>query len=115
MVVIDDKKYQAYLNACFKVMRRGQTAWIKVGEAWLEGGFHTKKFLQKPYMTCEADVGRDIWTRVEICQIKRDAKCPQKATYAMKLEYLEKVRGLCRELVAQGEYTWAADLYARAV
>ena len=32
MFVIDNPKYHAYLNTCFKTMRWGQTAWIKIGE-----------------------------------------------------------------------------------
>lgn len=66
-------------------------------------------------MDCEAQVGRTIWLRVEICQIKRDPKCPQTATYEVRTEYLEKVRRLCRELVEFGEYSWADILYNRCV
>ena len=66
-------------------------------------------------MDKEAEVGRVIWTKVEICQIKRDTKCPPKASYADKLAFVEKVRAYSRELVELGDYSWAADLYARAV
>lgn len=32
MLVIDKKGYHPYLNECFKTMRRGQTAWLKIGQ-----------------------------------------------------------------------------------
>lgn len=115
LLVVDNPRYHQYLNICFKQMLRGQTAWIRVGENWHKGGYHLKKFLQKPYMKEEADVGRDIWIKVELCQIKRDPRCAQNASWEERLAYLEKVRATCKELVEQGEYSWASDLYARCV
>lgn len=50
LLIVDNPRYHQYLNICFKQMRRGQTAWIRVGENWHKGGYHLKKFLQKPYM-----------------------------------------------------------------
>ena len=112
-VVIDDPKFHAYLNTSFKVMRRGQTAWLKIGESLHHGGYHTKKNLQKRYMDKEADVGQTIWLKVEVCNISRDVKCPMTAPLETKLAFYEKVRATCRELVSFQEYSNAATLYAR--
>lgn len=113
MLKIDDPRYHAYLNACFKTMRRGQIAWVKVGEAWNKGNYHTHKNLQKGYMKSEAQVTRTIWLKAEICNIKRDCRCDMKAPFETKLAYYEKVREICRELVSFQEYSNASDLYAR--
>lgn len=64
-------------------------------------------------MDKEAEVGQTIWLKVEICKIKRDPKCPNNAPIAERFAYYEKVRVVCRELVSIGEYSNAADLYAR--
>ena len=113
MHTIDNLRYHAYLNECFKKMRRGQTAWIKVGAAWHKGGYHTQKNLQKPYMKSAAQVTQTIWLKVEICNIKRDCRCDLKASFETKLAYYEKVRATCRELVSFQEYSNASDLYSR--
>ena len=80
-------------------MLRGQSGWLKVGEAWHKGGYHTPKFLRKPYMDKDADVGQTIWIKVELCTIKRDSRCPNTANLETKLAFWDKVRGQCRELV----------------
>ena len=116
MCVIDSPKYHAFINSCFKVMRRGQVAWLKVGEPQHKGGYHLPKNLQKPYMETEADVGRTVWIKVQVDNIKRDPRCDMNAPFATKLAYLAKVRATCRDLVALDDkmcYSNAADLYGR--
>lgn len=115
MHTIDSPKYHAFLNVCFKTMRRGQIAWIKIGEFWHKGGYHTEKNLRKPYMKANADVTQTIWLKAEISNIKRDARCDNHATFEEKLAYYDKVRESCRELVGFQEYSNASDLYARCV
>ena len=81
MHTIDNPRFHAFLNACFKKMQRGQIAWIKIGEPWHKGGYHTPKNLQKPYMKSPADVSQTIWLKAEICNIKRDCRCDMQATF----------------------------------
>jgi hypothetical protein len=60
-------------------------------------------------------VGPDIYIRVNITNIKRDPKCETGAPLEKKLIFFEKIREICRDLVAEGEYSNAKTLYARCI
>ena len=113
MFTIDSPRYLPYLNKCLKVMRRGQIAWLKIGQGEHNGGYHTTANLKKGYMDREAEVGQTIWLKVEITNIKRDLKCAPNANFEAKIAFNEKVRVICRELVTFEQYSNAADLYSR--
>ena len=64
-------------------------------------------------MDSEAEVGRTIWFKVEVVNIKRDVRCEMVAPLETKLAFYEKVRVVCRELVSFSEYSNAENLYSR--
>ena len=47
--------------------------------------------------------------------IKRDPKCSNTASYEVKLAYFEKIRPLCKELIADNEVSNARAIYARSI
>jgi len=62
-------------------------------------------------------IGTDVYIRTHITNIKRDPKCPneQNADFPTKVQFFEKVRSICRDLVAEQEFSNAKTLYSRCI
>lgn len=63
----------------------------------------------------EAKIGKDIYIKVTITNIKRDPKITMQAPFQDKLVYFEKIREIGKELIVEGEFSNARTLYARCV
>ena len=51
--------------------------------------------------------------KFNICNIKRNPVCEDKETYKGRVAFYEKIRIVCKELIEDGEYANAANLYSR--
>ena len=47
--------------------------------------------------------------------IKRDPKCNNTASFEEKLKFFDKIRPLCKDLIADDEVSNARAIYARAI
>ena len=63
----------------------------------------------------KSKVGQDIYIKVSITNIKRDPSCPQTASWEEKLAFFNKIRDICKELIAEQEYSNAKNLYCRCL
>ena len=102
-------------------MRKGQVAWLKVGEVYHQNIYH-KIFeaMPIPEILTEAaqsakPIGCEIYIKVEITNIKRDPKCEVSDTFDTKLAYFDKIRQLCKDLIAEDEISNARMLYSRCI
>ena len=119
--IIADKQRLDFLKNSFLKMRKGQVAWLKVGEVHHQRIYH-KIFdeMPKPEILTEAlkaakPIGKDIYIKIEVTNIKRDPKCCVSATFDQKLAYFDKIRQLGKELIADDEISNARMLYSRCI
>ena len=62
-----------------------------------------------------APPGNDIYIHINLTNIRRDPKCSNTAAFEVKLAFFEKIRPLCKELIAENEHSNARAIYARAI
>jgi hypothetical protein len=60
-------------------------------------------------------IGDDIYIRFQINKIKRNPVCTNSDTFEGIMEYLERIRICCKELMDEKEYAIAENLYRRVL
>ena len=60
-------------------------------------------------------IGNDIWIQISMTNIRRDPKCSNTAPFEVKLAFFEKIRVICKDLIAENEHSNARAIYARAI
>ena len=119
LLQMNDTFSPIFFRKSFQRMLKNQVAFIKVAQSQHKGIYHQqnlnkqKTVAEKEHM--QKTVGPDIYIRVTITNIKRDPKCDTGTPLDEKLVFYEKIRGICRDLVAEGEYSNAKKLYARCI
>ena len=77
--IMDDERSFTYLRDCFKIMQRGQIAFVKIEESQHKRIYHqTNMNLQRTEEDRErmrTSVGPTIWIKVTMTNIKRNPKC----------------------------------------
>ena len=100
-------------------MRKGQVSWLKIGESQHKGIYHKQKENLPAALTESAKaagpIGNDIYIQINMTNIRRDPKCSNTATFEVKLAFFEKIRVICKDLIAENEHSNARAIYARAI
>ena len=100
-------------------MRKGEIAFIKVGETAHKMIYHNSNMSQQRTVEekdqIRKSVGTDIYIRVQITNIKRDPKCENTAGLEEKINFFERVRITGKELCEEGEWSNAKNLYSRCI
>jgi len=118
--IMDDEMSFIFLRDCFRSMRRGQVAFIRIDESRHGRIYHQINMnLQRTEEDRErmrTSVGPTIFIRVNLTNIKRNPKCDTQAPLDKKLIFYNQVREIGRELIGQfEEYSNAERLYSRCI
>ena len=94
-------------------MKKGEVVWLKIGPKYHKDVYH--KACKRDHIAKDADIGRNIWMKIQIETIKRNPVFKQNLPFEGKVAYYETCRVICKELIEEEEYKNAQDLYARCL
>lgn len=112
---MDDPHYHDFYKLALKTMRRGDVCWLKVGKGYHRGIYYTTPYYHARTEEQKKEAGDDIWIRFAISNIKRNPVCDDPNTYRGKVEYVNKIRSVCKDLLDEGEPANAQQLYSRCL
>lgn len=116
---MNDDQFHDFLRFAFLQLKRGSVSFIKLTEQAHKMIYHKSSLSQQRTQEekdqIRAVVGKDIYIRVVITNIKRDPKCDTQATLADKVIFFERVRISGKELCEEGEWSNAKNLYSRCI
>lgn len=102
-----------HLRFAFLTMKKGEIAWFNIGPKYHGNIYHN--YCKRDHIASDAVIGDRIWIRLKVENIKRQPIYKDNQTWAGKCEYLATVKELCKELMAEEEYTNAQQLYSRVL
>jgi hypothetical protein len=93
-------------------MKKGETIWLKMDENHHKNMYHTsykncRRRIKEEKDKIEASIGKFIWMRIRVDGVSRNPLVPkQDATLEEKYAFANKIREVCKELIADDcEYT----------
>ena len=96
----------------FATMKAGEVAWFALSKEFTSGMYHRvqlNKFHDK------AKIGELIYIKLGIESIKKQPMYANNKTFEGRKEYFETIRELCKELMAEGEFVNAKDIYQKCL
>ncbi|CDW86323.1 peptidyl-prolyl cis-trans isomerase fkbp6-like [Stylonychia lemnae] len=111
--VMSDSRFHDFYKLIFKTMRKGEIAWGKFPKSSHNGIYHSSTHFQNKPEEIKAQIGDDVYIKFSINNIKRNNQCPNSNSFECLEEYLGQIRSICKELMDDGEYPNAQNLYSR--
>ena len=97
---------QAFLTMC-----KGEVAWLKMSPK-----VHKNMYHKMPgHHVDTSKIGESIFLKLFVDTLKRDPQLKPNQPYKECLAYFDKIQELCKELVTEGEFTNAKNLYSRCL
>jgi len=108
-------------NVCFhehykmvlRTMQRGEAAYIRYSRLYHKGAYHSSQHYINKTQAEKDGIGDYIYIRFHVNKIKRNPVCRDAETFEGIIDYLNRIREVSKELMAEGEYVNAIDLYKR--
>jgi tetratricopeptide (TPR) repeat protein len=115
-----DEKFEMK-NPCFhehykvvlRSMCRGEAAYVRFPRLYHKGAYHNAQHYLNKTPEEKATIGDYIFVRFDLRKIKRNPEWRDKDTFEGVMEYYEKIREVSKELMEEGEYNFASELYKR--
>ncbi len=107
--------FHAYYKKAFITMRKGEIAWVVYKKNHHNGTYHAGALYQGMTEEEKEKIGEDVHLRFNVNNIKRNPICKDKNTFKGRADYYELIREVGRDLCEEGEWTNAANLYARSL
>jgi hypothetical protein len=93
-----------YYKLAFLTMRKGESAFIRVGKDYHKGVYFKGSQYMGKTEEEKAVIGSDIYIRLTITNVKRNPVCVDPNTLDGKLAYYSKISPLCKSLLEEGEF-----------
>ena len=104
-------QFHEHMRMAFRTMRKGEIAWIKIGPKYHNNIYHFHS--NKDHV--QDKIGDTIWMKLAVDQIKRIPKFLDEKTYEGRVAFFENIREIGKELVTEGEFDNAKDLYSKSL
>ena len=105
--------YHEHYKIVMRTMRRGEVAYVRFPKAYHNGVYHSSPHYQNKPEAEKDLIGDDIYIRFQVNKIKRNPVCLDSETFSGITDYLERIRDVGRELMEEGEYANAQQIYQR--
>mmetsp|Transcript_34646 Transcript_34646/g.53006 ORF Transcript_34646/g.53006 Transcript_34646/m.53006 type:complete len:137 (-) Transcript_34646:522-932(-) len=107
---MSDNRQHDHIRKAFFTMRKGEVVWLKMSPLVHRKMYH----FQKPHVDA-TKIGDWIYLKLYVESIKRDPPLANNQPYETNLAYFKMIRELCKELIIEGEFTNAKNLYSRCL